>query len=116
MIKRKKWNQEQKERLVLEMISGQTSMTEISKRESISATTLAKWKHQFVTEGLEDKNKTELELRQKISYLESALSDLMVENQILKKKEKFLQVYKQKEKLSRITSDQSLGSKGAVKL
>ena len=40
----------------------------------------------------------------------------MVENQILKKKEKFLQVYKQKEKLSRITSDQSLGSKGAVKL
>ena len=89
MIKRKKWNQEQKERLVLEMISGQTSMTEISKRESISATTLAKWKHQFINEGLEDKNKTELELRQKISYLESALSDLMVENQILKKRRNF---------------------------
>ena len=116
MIKRKKWNQEQKERLVLEMISGQTSMTEISKRESISVTTLAKWKHQFVNGGLEAKNKTELELRQKISYLESALSDLMVENQILKKKEKFLQVYKQKEKLSRITLDQSSGSKGAAKL
>ena len=37
MIKRTRYTKEQKERLTLEIISGQTSMAEISKREAISA-------------------------------------------------------------------------------
>ena len=89
MIKRNKYSKQEKERLALEMISGQTSMAEISKREMISVATLSKWKRQMVAEGFEDKNKVELELRRKISYLESALSELMIENQILKKRKSF---------------------------
>ena len=116
MIKRNKYSKQEKERLALEMISGQTSMAEISKREMISVATLSKWKRQMVAEGFEDKNKVELELRRKISYLESALSELMIENQILKKTEKLLQEYRQKEKLSRIASAQNLGSQGVAKL
>ncbi len=45
----------------------------------ISVATLSRWKRQLVSEGFEDKNGVELELRKKISYLESALSDLMIE-------------------------------------
>lgn len=116
MVKRRRYSIEQKERLVLEIISGQTSMTEISKREIISVATLSKWKRQFSTDGLEDKNKIELELRKRISYLESALSDTMIENQILKKTEKLLREYRRKERLSQIASHQNLGSQGAVEL
>ncbi len=116
MIKRQRYSKEAKERLALEMISGQTSTAEISKREMISVATLSRWKRQLVSEGFEDKNGVELELRKKISYLESALSDLMIENQILKKTEKLLQEYRQKEKLSRIASAQNLGSQGVAEL
>ncbi len=101
MIKRQRYSKEAKERLALEMIS---------------VATLSRWKRQLVSEGFEDKNGVELELRKKISYLESALSDLMIENQILKKTEKLLQEYRQKEKLSRIASAQNLGSQGVAEL
>ena len=85
MIQRNKYSKQEKERLVLEMISGQTSMADLSKREMVSVSTLSKWKRQMIAESFENKNKVELELRRKISYLESELSDLMIENQILKK-------------------------------
>ena len=94
MIKRNQYSQQEKERFSLEMISGQTSMAEISKREMISVATLSKWKREIVVEGFEDKNKAELALRRKISSLESALSELMIENQILKKAKKLLQEYR----------------------
>ena len=94
MIKRNQYSKQEKERFSLEMISGQTSMAEISKREMISVATLSKWKRQIVVEDFEDKNKAELELRRKISSLESALSELMIENQILKKAKKLLQEYR----------------------
>ena len=116
MIKRSRYSKEQKERLALEIISGQTSMTEISKREAISITTLSKWRRQLEEDSLEDKNKVELDLRKRIAYLESALSDVMIENQILKKTEKFLRESRRKEKLSRITSAQNLESKEVVRL
>ena len=94
MIKRNQYSKQEKERFSLEMISGQTSMAEISKREMISVATLSKWKREIVVEGFEDKNKAELALRRKISSLESALSELMIENQILKKAKKLLQEYR----------------------
>ena len=88
MIKRNRHKREFKEKIVLEIISGQTKMTEISKRESISMTTLRNWKESFASDGFKDQNKIEIELRKKIGELESALAEFALENHILKKSRK----------------------------
>ncbi len=69
MIQRKRYAKGHKERLVLEILSGQSSAIQISKREDISGTTLSNWRKQLATTGFTDENKTEIELRRHIAQL-----------------------------------------------
>jgi len=108
MITRKRYPKEYKESLVLEMVSGQSTGAQISKREGISVVTLSKWKQEISTGQFRDANKEELALRKRISELEGAVADLALQNHILKKTEKYLKDYKQREKLSGSISLQNL--------
>ena len=84
-------------------------------------TTLRNWKEAFASDGFRDQNRIEIELRKKIGELESALAEFALENHILpaqlavKKAEKALREYRQKEKSLKIASLQSLVSSGAAR-
>jgi transposase-like protein len=70
MINRKRYSREFKESVVMEMLSGQSSAAQISKREGVSAVTLSKWKDQLASGQCKENNKYELALRKRISELE----------------------------------------------
>lgn len=111
MITRKRYSREFKESVVMEMLSGQSSAAQISKREGVSAVSLSKWKDELASGQFKENNKDELALRKRISELEGAVADLALQNHILKKTEKYLIEYKRKEKLSGSISHLNLGSK-----
>lgn len=111
MIKRNRFSTEFKEKVVLEIISGQSTMAAISKREGISGTTLMNWRNALSTGEFQDQNKSEIELRKKVAELEGLVSDLALQNHILKKAQKHLHDWKRKEKLSGSISPLNLASK-----
>ncbi len=85
MIKRKKYSQGYKEKLVLGIVSGQSSVTQVYRRESISSTTFNQWRKSLADENFQHTNKSERELRRRVGQLESAVDELALENHILKK-------------------------------
>lgn len=115
MVKNRKYSDAFKKRLVLEVMSGQSSMVQIAKRENVSTVTLAKWRDEMNTGGFQSENRTEIELRRRIKELEGALADIALENHILKKTEEITRELKRKGNLSGAFSDLNSGSKKAVK-
>ena len=107
MIRRQRYSQEYKESLVLEIISGQSRVAQVSRREGISPATLSKWRDQLATAGFQQEKQGEIELRRRVKDLESAVSELALENHILKKAQKLLQEHRQKERSSKIVLAQS---------
>ena len=110
MIKRQRYTQEFKRKIAQEIIMGIASAAEISKREGITATTLYKWRDQFTTDDYNTDEQEVAELRKRIRDLEETVSDLALENHILKKTEKILKQLKRKEKLSGSISPRNLES------
>jgi transposase-like protein len=115
MIKKRNYSDGFRKRIVLEIMSGQTSMVQIAKRENISTVTLAKWRDEMNTGGFQSENKTEIELRKRIKELEGALADIALENHILKKTEEITRELKRKGNLSGAFSELSSGSKKVAK-
>jgi transposase-like protein len=110
MITRKRHDQEFKKKLAHELIMGISSAAEISKREGISAPTLYKWRDMFTTGDYKNDEQEIAELKKHIKELEGTVSDLALENHILKKTEKILKQMRKKEKLSGSISPKNLES------
>ena len=100
---------------MLEIFSGQSNISQIAKREGIANYTISKWKDNFSNGKFKDQNKVEIELRRRVSDLESTVAELALENNILKKAKKYMQEMERKERLLRIfspvTSEQSKAAK-----
>lgn len=110
MITRKRYDQELKRKLAHELIMGISSAAEISKRENISAQTLYKWRDMFTTGDYSSDEQEIAALKKHIKVLEETVSDLALENHILKKTEKILKQLRKKEKLSGNISPRNLES------
>ena len=108
MIKRKRYDQEFKRKIAHELIMGIASAAEISKREGITSTTLYKWRDMHSAGDYNTDEQEVAELRKRIRDLEETVSDLALENHILKKTEKILKQLKRKEKLSGSISPRNL--------
>jgi transposase-like protein len=115
MIKNRNYSDGFRKRIVLEIMSGQTSMVQIAKREDISTVTLAKWRDEMNTGGFQSENRTEIELRKRIKELEGALADIALENHILKKTEEITRELKLKGNLSGAFSGPNSGSRKVAK-
>lgn len=115
MIKRNNFSREFKEKLVLELVSGQSSVAQVAQREHINPQTLRNWMAKINSGSFKSENETELALRKRIGELEGALADMALNNHILKKTEHYLKEMRRREKLSGSISPQNLGSSGAAK-
>lgn len=100
MIKRNTFTRELKEKLVLEVVSGQSSIAQVAQREKINPQTLRNWIAKMDSDSFKSENENEIQLRKRIGELESALAELALHNHILKKTEHYLKEMRRKEKLS----------------
>ncbi len=94
---------------------GSTPTGEISKREGISSTTLYKWRDNYSSENYSSEEQEVADLKRQVRELKETISDLALENHILKKTEQILKQMKKQEKLSGSISPRDLGSKRAVR-
>lgn len=99
MVKRKQYDQTYREQLVAEMLAG-TSVAKIVQRENIAPHTLYKWREKIASGDFKDSHREEMELRRRIRDLESAMSELALENHILKKARKIMADELRKERWS----------------
>lgn len=100
MITRKRYSQEFKKKVAHELLMGISTAAEISKREGITSTTLYKWRDIFSAGDYNTDEQEISELKKHIKDLEETVSDLALENHILKKTEKILKQLRKKEKSS----------------
>ncbi|MBE7439200.1 MAG: transposase [Spirochaetales bacterium] len=110
MVKRKHYGPEMREKLLLELVSGQKSVAQIAQREGIHPQTLRNWKKEAAAGNFEANHGQELALRRRIAELEGALADTALQNHILKKAQKYMKEYARKERLSRPISRRISGS------
>lgn len=115
MIQRNNFGKEFRDKIVLELLSGQSSVAQISQREGISPQTIRNWKKSVDSGKFESEHQTELTLRRRIAELESALADSALNVHILKKTEQYLKEMNRRERLSGSISPQNSGSSGAAK-
>jgi len=115
MIKRTKYTEEFKRKIGLELLSGITTAGEISKRESISATTLYKWRDMVEGISVTPDEREIIEMRKRLKELEETVSDQALQIHILKKTQKIMEQLKRQERLSGSISPLTLESKKAVK-
>lgn len=108
MIKRNSYGKEFKEKIVMELLSGQSSVAQIAQREKISPRTIRNWENEIGAGSFEKDHQLEIALKKRVAELEGALADLALNNHILKKTQKYLQDWKRKEKLSGSISHQNL--------
>lgn len=108
MITRKRYSQEFKKSVAHEIIMGISTAAEISKREGITSTTLYKWRDMFSAGDYSTDEQEISELKKRIKDLEETVSDLALENHILKKTEKIIKQMRKKEKSSGSISPRNL--------
>jgi transposase-like protein len=111
MIRRKHYSEEFKRKIALEIIMGSTPAGEISKREGISSTTLYKWRDNYSSENYSSEEQEVADLKRQVRELKETISDLALENHILKKTEQILKQMKKQERLSGSISPRDLESK-----
>lgn len=115
MITRRRYSTDFKKKIAMELLANESSLAQVSEREGIACQTLSKWKTQFAQEGFYGEEDEVLELRRQVADLKSAVSDLVLENQILKKTQDFIRQQRKKESLSGTVSLPISGSKKAAK-
>jgi len=112
MITRKRYSQEFKRNIALEVASGITSAGEISKREGISATAIYKWRDKIAGSSRLNSDESEiLEYKRKLKEMEEIISDQAIQIHILKKTQKIMDELKKQERLSGSISPRSSESK-----
>jgi transposase-like protein len=115
MIKRNQYGKDFREKIVMELISGQSSVAQISQREGISPQTIRNWRKEIEGGTFQTDHEIEIALRKRIAELEGALAESALNVHILKKTEQYLKEMKRKEKLSGSISPLGSGLSGAVK-
>lgn len=115
MIKRNQYPKEFKDKIVMELISGQSTVAQIVQREGISSDTIRKWKKDIGNETFQSENEIQISLRKRIAELESALAESALTVHILKKTEIYMKEMRRKEKLSGAISPRNLASGEAAK-
>lgn len=115
MIKRNRFSKEFREKVVMELVSGQSTVAQIAQREGINPQTIRNWKKDIESGSFQTDNEIEISLRKKIAELEGALADSALTVHILKKTEHYLKEMQRREKLSGSISPQNSGSSAAAK-
>ncbi len=80
---------EEKARIVMEALSGSSSIAEICRRYNVTFSSLYKWRDAFIaggTSALESgKSSKEMQMQREIENLKTIIGDLTVANETLKK-------------------------------
>jgi transposase-like protein len=100
MIQRTRFGKEFREKIVMELVAGQSSVAQIAQREGVNPQTIRNWKKDIDGGVFQSDHEIEIALRKRIGELESALAEAALDVHILKKTEKYLKEMKRKEKLS----------------
>ena len=91
---RKKYSSEEKIRIVLEGLKGETSIAELCRREGINPNVYYKWSKDFLEAGqkrlngdtIREANSSEVvEIKKENSQLKELVADLSLKNNVLKK-------------------------------
>jgi transposase len=91
---RKKYSSEEKIRIILEGLKGESSVAELCRREGINPNVYYKWSRDFLEAGrrrltgdtVREANKTEVgEMRKENSQLKELVAELSLKNRVLKK-------------------------------
>lgn len=110
MIKRTHHGKELREKIVLEIVSGQSTVAQIAQREGIHPQTIRNWRKDIESGTFQTDNEVEISLRKRIAELEGALAESALTVHILKKTEQYLKDMRRKEKLSGSISPKNSGS------
>ena len=94
MKPRRKFTGEYKAKLVLELLSGQRSVADISRKEGIKDTLLHEWRAEFIRNAptlfSAPQAQADQAQAQKVSELEQVIGRLTIENEALKKASRWL--------------------------
>lgn len=115
MIKKNRFGKEFREKVVMELVTGQSTVAQIAQREGINPQTIRNWKKDIQSGSFQTDNEIEISLRKKIAELEGALAESALTVHILKKTEIYLKEMQRKERLSGSISPQNSGSSAAAK-
>ena len=119
MITRKRYGMEFQKKMAVELSTGQSTLSEVSKRERISVQTLSKWRDKYgFGDGLRkneaDSNEVK-ELKRLVNEYESALGEMALQNHVLKKMQEFALVRERRKNSSGVISPSMLGLKGVAR-
>lgn len=115
MIRRTHYTEEFKRKIGLELASGITTASEISKREGISSNTLYKWRDMAQGITVTPDEKEIIEMRKRLKELEETVSEQALQIHILKKTQKIMEQLKRQERSSGSISPLTLGLKKVAK-
>jgi transposase len=115
MGERRKFSAAFKRQAVEELLSGVTTLAQLSRRLDISSGLILHWKKRYEEGGLaEGPSRTEKEFLSRISQLEQMVGRLTMENDLLKKAVEYT-ARRRKENSSPITAKSLAASKGGAK-
>lgn len=119
MITRKRYGMDFQKKMAVELSTGQSTLSEVSKRERISVQTLSKWRDKYgFGDGLQkneaDSNEVK-ELKRLVNEYESALGEMALQNHVLKKMQEFALVRERRKNSSGVISPSMLGLKGVAR-
>ncbi len=115
MIKRTRYSKEFRDAIRNEIVLGQSTLSQVSKRENIASQTLRNWVDEG-SRGINGSEQNEMAaLKRQNEQLALALGELALENHILKKFHKFLEQKRKSENSSGTLSPQKSASSKDVK-
>jgi len=103
------------EKIVMELVSGQSTVAQIAQREGIHPQTVRNWKREINNGTFQTEHEIEIALRKRIADLEGALAEAALDVHILKKTEHYIREMQRKEKLSGSISPRNSESSVAAK-
>lgn len=115
MISKKRYPRAFREKIVMEIVAGQSSVAQAAQKEGIHPQTIRNWKKDIEGGNFQSEHEVEISLRKRIAELEGALAESALNVHILKKTEHYLKEMRRKEKLSGSISPQNSVSSRAVK-
>lgn len=115
MAERRKYSAAFKRQVVEELLSGVSSLAQVSRRLDVSSGLIVHWKKRYEEGGLvEGPTRAEKELLSRICQLEQMVGRLTMENDLLKKAVEYT-ARRRKENSSPITAKSLAASKGGAK-
>ncbi len=115
MVERRKFSAAFKRQAVEELLSGVTTLAQLSRRLEVSSGLILHWKRRYEEGGLvEGPSRTEKEFLSRIAQLEQMVGRLTMENDLLKKAVEYT-ARRRKENSSPITARSLAASKGGAK-